>query len=188
MVRWAANKNKFQPVVLNTNKNTVNPGQQIVFDGHLFDSQNNPFKNGQMTIEAQLADQKFKIPMQADSIGGFSAYYTPVNEGTYVFSAQGIVNGNEIGRDKKNIVVVPYNREFIRTNQDSSFLKLLAESSGGKYYTLDGLDSLKKHFDTGNQKILVKDEIELRFKSWLLYFIILVVTLEWSLRKKNSLP
>jgi hypothetical protein len=188
MIRWAANKNKFQPVVLNVNKNTVNPGQEIMLDGRLFDSQNNPITNGRMEINVQSGNQEFSIPMEADSSGVFNARYTPVNEGAYLFTAQGLVDGEVIGTDKKSIVVVPYNREFIRTNQDSSFLKLLADNSAGKYFTLVNLDSIRNYMGNSDARILVKDEIELRFKSWLLYFLILVVVTEWVFRKKNNLP
>jgi len=188
MISFAANKNKFQPVVLNINKKTTHPGQEILFDGHLFDSQNNPIINGQLVINAQYDNQKFEIPFEADSSGGFKASYTPVNEGNYQFNAQGIIDGKVIGNDYKSIIVVPYNREFIRTNQDSSFLRLLSEGSGGKYYTLKTIDSLKNHIGVSNMQILVKDEIELRFKSWLLYFTIIIAAAEWALRKKNNLP
>lgn len=188
IIHWVANKNKFKPVVLNINKTTVNPGQEIIFDGRLFNAQNSPVKNGQMVINARQNKEKFTIAMQADSNGGYRASYTPVSEGSYVFEAQGFDEGKQIGSDSKEAVVIPYNREFIKTNQDTSFLHLLAENSGGKYFSLNKLDSLTNYLDVNKTETLVKDELELRFKSWLLYFVIAVAALEWAMRKKNSLP
>lgn len=188
LIRWAANKNKFKPVVLGVNKKSVNPGQKIIFDGHMVDALNNPIPGGQLTINATVDKQKFSFTMDMDSNGTYTATYTPVSEGTYRFEALGYTEGKLIGSDRQTVVVTPYNREFIHTNQDTSFLQLIAENSGGKYFKLADMDSIANYLNINNASIMVKEELELRFKSWLLYFILAIAILEWSLRKKNNLP
>lgn len=187
MIRWVTNKNKFKPVVLDINIKSVSPGQPIKLDGFLFDAQNKPIKDGRINVEATWMGQPFTIAMNQDSSGRFSVNYTPFNEGQYVVIATGYDRAGPIGTDRKVFDVIPYNREFIHTTQDSSFLRFLARQSGGGYYTPASLDSLFTDMDLSPLKTLKSDETDLRFMYGLLFLIIALITIEWSIRKTRNL-
>jgi len=187
LIRWATNKNKFKPVVLEVNKKSVFPGQQLLLNGFLYDAQNNPIKDGRLIVEAIWNEQQFTIITESDSTGKYAASYTPFNEGRYILTAKGFDNNGEIGFDQKLIDVLPYNREFIHTTQDSSFLKMIARQSGGSYYDSNNLEELFSDIDLTPLKNRISDEVDLRFKAWLLYLIIGLIVTEWAVRKSKNL-
>lgn len=186
-VRWASGKRKYKPVILEVTRNTVNPGHEITLEGMLYDAQNEIIKNGQMLMNAISGSQQFTLDMSLDSNGIFHGSYRPSAEGTIIFNATGMLENKEIGNDKKTVEVVPYDREFIRTLQDTVFLKKIAHQTGGKYYSLKTLDQIAAELETQPRINAVSEEFDLRYKSWLLFLIIVVIAFEWILRKKNNL-
>ncbi len=83
--------------------------------------------------------------------------------------------------------VIPYNREFIKTNQDTAFLKQMADESGGEYFNYDEVDNLFSQMDLEHKKIRIEDEVELRYKAWFMYLIIGLAITEWTFRKIKNL-
>lgn len=186
-VRWISGKNKFKAVVLDINKKSINPGQEIVLNGYLFDAQSNPIINGNMRVEATIGEQSFTINLTSDSTGKYFAAYTPITEGRYLFKAKGFEKTNELGQDTKALDVLPYNREFIQTNQDTAFLKQIAEESGGEYFDGESVHKLFAQMDLDPQKVKFEEETELNQKAWLMYLIIALAVVEWSFRKIKNL-
>lgn len=187
MIRWAAGKRKYKPVILEVAQHTVNPGHEVAIEGMLYDAQNAIIKNGQMLLNAASDNQQFTIDMSRDSSGVFHGSYRPSTEGTIVFNTIGLLDNKEIGNDKKTVEVIPYDREFIRTLQDTVFLKKIATQTGGKYYTLETIERITDELEAQPRINTVSGELDLRYKSWLLFLIIAVIAGEWILRKKNNL-
>lgn len=187
LVHWSANKTKFKPVVLKTNKNTIHPGQEIIFEGFIYSAQNEPLKTGRMEIEVIGQHQNFTIQMESDGSGSYKVRYAPGGEGRFDFVARAYVGDKEIGRAKQTVEVIPYNREFIQTDLDSLFLKRLAENSGGKFFKAKDAKDVFNYLDFSYDNIRIENEIQLRYKTWLLYFLIGIAVLEWVVRKKNNL-
>ncbi|KAA3617371.1 MAG: hypothetical protein D8M58_02685 [Calditrichaeota bacterium] len=187
LVRWSANKTKFKSVVLATNKNTSYPGEEIQFEGFIYSAQNELLKNGRMEINASSKKQKFTIQMEGDSSGTFKARFIPAEEGRYVFSASAFVGDKKTGTSTKIVEVIPYDREFIQTDLDTTFLKQIADGSGGVFLKGRDAKELTNHLELSYNNILHENEVDLRTKAWLLYFIIGAIVLEWAIRKKNNL-
>jgi hypothetical protein len=187
MIRLVTNKSAFKPVVLEVNKKSISPGQSLKLDGFLFNAQNNPVTDGRIIIEAKFDNQSFTLNTESDSTGRYSANYTPFAEGRYIFKARGFDNSGEIGTDQKIVDVLPYNREFIQTTQDSSFLKYIALQSAGEYYNYDKEEQLIVDLDLAALKSSKNEETELIFQAWLLYLIIALATTEWAFRKFKNL-
>lgn len=186
-IRWISGKSKFKPVVLELNNRSVNPGQEISLNGYLYDAQSNPIVNGNMQVDARLNDQSFIINLETDSTGRYSARYTPISIGRYRFIAQGFQQGLPLGQDSQVLDVLPYNQEYIKTNQDTSFLKQIAFESGGAYFNHDKLYDLFSQMDLKPRKVRIEEEIELRNKAWLMYLILALAVTEWSFRKIKNL-
>lgn len=187
IIRWTADKRKFKPVILETNKNTVNPGHEIILEVSLYNASNEKIKNGQVTLNAAREGQSFTVDMLKDSSGTFQGRYTPSAEGTFVFSATGFLENKQFGQDTKNVEVIPYDREFIRTLQDTLFLQKLAEQSGGAYFNSGDVQKIAEYLDLEPGTNRISNEVDLRYQSWLLFLIIGLASAEWIIRKKNNL-
>ncbi len=140
-----------------------------------------------MEIEAKWKDQTFILQMEIDSSGSYQTQYMPGGEGSYAFIAKAYIGEKQMGSSKQNVEVIPHNREFIQTDLDSMFLKRLAENSGGIFVEAKNVSNIFNYLDLGSNNIRVENEMELRYKAWLLYLIIGIAVLEWAIRKKNNL-
>ena len=84
-------------------------------------------------------------------------------------------------------MVIPVNKELIHLNPDTLFLKKLAEFNQGEMIPLDSLYHLTDIFQGQKQYFHQEKEIEIWYKVGLLILILILITLEWSLRKKWNL-
>jgi hypothetical protein len=187
LVRWSANNEKFKPVVLEVNKNGANPGQEIILKGFIYSAQNTLVKSGRMEVDAEWQGENFTIQMEKDSSGAFIARYKPIGEGAYTFKVDGFIGSDKIGEARQMVQVLPYNREFVRTNLDTLFLKRLAEESDGMFFSAQNAVKVFDYLDLADTQIMHTNEVELRYKNWLLYVIIFIAAMEWIIRKKNNL-
>ena len=117
----------------------------------------------------------------------FQSFIDTNKEGSFTFTAHGYSNGQEIGQDRKRIEVIPYNREFINTRQDTIFLKVLATENGGQYFTAQNVASIKDYLNFEYTEKYIENEVDLRYRTWFLILILVVAVFEWALRKKNNL-
>jgi hypothetical protein len=99
------------------------------------------------------------------------------------------VTGADIGtvNVESNFLVHELNREFYDSIQNESLLKRIAAETGGKYYTLDELDTLVgdlTYRQTPNSQRVTKDLWDMPVN-----FLLLVglVSGEWFLRKREGL-
>ena len=187
IVRWASDHKKLEPVVLETNKRNTSPGAEIILTASIYDLQGDLIKNGQLTLTAQKKGNSFQIPVHMDSSGVFSARYAFNETGDFTVNAAGSVDGVSYGTARQMIHVTPFNPEFVHTLQDSAFLKNMARSTGGAYLTLKDIDKLPTLLGNPNKKLRKKIDLDLRYNTNYLYVILLLLAIEWIVRKRVKL-
>jgi hypothetical protein len=187
LVRWVSNKSKIKPVLLETAQKVVHLGEKISLTGHLYDADYKPILDGGIILQADWNKQRFTIETINDSSGNYLAEFVPPGQGRYVISAKGFKDGAELGVDRLQIEVIPFEKEFIRIEQNAGFLKKTAKMGHGFYVTSDSVDSLSKALSV-KAEIIQKDKIiEIWYAPALLFLIIALITLEWILRKRYGL-
>ncbi len=187
LVKRLGQKQPFQPVMLQTDAATVTLGRPVAVSAYLFDGSNNPAQNGTVMVEVSAGERTFSLPLNADSAGVFKGSFVPAAEGRYSLQATGVINGRQVGRDQKTVDVLPYQKEFVRTERDSLMLKQMARESGGAYVPLEKIDRLDGYINSEPQRIRQDRDYVWRTKPLLLLLIIVVIAAEWWLRKRNDL-
>jgi len=187
MIRWVSDKAKIKPVVLETNNRVVNLGEKIIINGYIYDANFNPVYDGNLLVQAEWNNQEFNLESTNDSSGNYLIEFIPPGEGKYNINARGFKEDVELGIDRLEIEVVPIEKEFIRVEQNVDFLKRLAEMSDGYYVNSSNLDSLK-------DALLIEEEIkfsdriyEVWYEPIILGLILLLITVEWIMRKRLGL-
>lgn len=187
LVRWGSDQSKIKPVALESRQATTTPGNEITIRATLFDANYQPLKDGQLVVQALWNEQEFTLQALPDSAGNFQINFLPPGEGKFVITARGFKDGIEIGSDRLEIEVIPTDKEFIRVSQNRDFLNRLAVMSNGLYVDAADLDSLRRFLSLEPEPMFLERIFDIWYKPFLLILILVLITMEWILRKRNNL-
>ncbi|GEM_PF-3968044 len=187
IIRTLTLRQQIKALVLNTERKVYAEGEPVLVTAHLYDMAYKPIKDGTVLLQAEWQGQRTAIDVSNDSSGTYKGLFTPPQPGTYVIEAMGERRGAQLGKDKLQIEVVPFDKEFLHDDQNVALLKQLAEEHHGRYVSINGLDSLKSMLTMPATTRTIVRIYELWHELWLLIFIVLLVTTEWILRKKYGL-
>ncbi|MEO6435359.1 MAG: hypothetical protein ABIP55_06305, partial [Tepidisphaeraceae bacterium] len=84
-------------------------------------------------------------------------------------------------------VAPSFEAEMANLSGDEPFLRRIAESSGGQFFTLDQLQSLPRRLEENRQKLKPLVEYPLWDSPYLFAFVLACLSAEWALRKKFGL-
>lgn len=124
----------------------------------------------------------------------YAAYFTPLPFGDYTIDASAELNGGYYANDISRFSFDTLNTEFLTTRTDANTLRELSQNTGGTYLTKSEFGNISSVI--GNTKNPAASDISLskalRFNLWenkfILILIILLLTTEWVIRKRNNIP
>jgi len=120
--------------------------------------------------------------------GIYTASYTPDSQGDFVSTANTKVNSFSMAPATTRFSVIASSLELLDTKMRVDYLKLLANSTNGKYFSIEEQSNLLKNLIDAAKKrdegILTKSEFELWNYSWMLGAVIFLFGFEWFLRKR----
>jgi len=105
--------------------------------------------------------------------------------GVYNYAAKSFYNNQEFTA-KGVFSIKPLQLENLELMADHDILKEIASRSGGKFTTLDELQSGEQLFEEGKAKILIsssEDLMQIVHQKWIFFVLLSLVTLEWISRK-----
>lgn len=109
-----------------------------------------------------------------------------LEKGIYTFIATAQVNGKTI-RDEGELVIKEQYLEEITTQADFDLLQKIAKNSGGEFFSLGNFNAMvDKLIATEHKpKIVLTDEIlkELINQKWIFYLLLILISVEWVIRK-----
>jgi hypothetical protein len=108
--------------------------------------------------------------------------------GRYVFAAQAVLAGEEVGTASGEFTVEAFSLEDSETRQRPSVLLRLAEGSGGGYFTPATIQEVPESVAFEWTKRVSSKEFELWNSPWLLSAFVGLLSLEWTLRRRKGLP
>jgi hypothetical protein len=138
-------------------------------------------------IEIELNDERGEITRYGyvTSPGGVRYQMGGLKEGAYQYKASTSVN-NQREEVRGQFLVTAANLEGQSLTADFGLLRKLAQTNGGKFFQRDNLTELTSDFQKLEAKsILHSDEsfnplINLK---WFFFFLLLLISVEWFLRK-----
>jgi hypothetical protein len=187
VVKWIARSADIKPLTLKSNRNVVNLGENVTISANLLDAQNSPVKDGTVTMDVEWNDQNFQLEVLSDSSGTYRAEFWPPGAGSFRIRAVGSRQGMQLGEDQLSVEVIPFDKEFVRIGQNTEFLKRLAERYNGVFVKHDMLDPLSGLVEQNVRTVREEKEVEIWYRPFMLILILLLITIEWILRKRSGL-
>ncbi len=181
------NRQPFKPLTLTVDRKTAQIGQTFKIEARIVDSRYRPLKTGNVVFKVRSGKQRFDLSAARVDTGQFQAVFTPSREGKFTIEAIGFQQGERVAQDSLNVFVIPVNKEFVHLSPDSVFLGNLTSSNNGKVFKVEQLEQLKQILGSGQEMVSEEQKIELWYLPLMLISILLLITIEWVLRKRFRL-
>lgn len=190
-VRWLNLSDEFKKVKIAPVKRVFASGEDVEFLARIYDDAMNPIINADVKLTVSDNQERFEINLSSVGSGLYEGKLQIRKPGDYSFSGEAFINGNILGEDKGIFNIGDIDIEMINPRMDFEFLNLLAQETGGEFYNPDEVDNLisaLNKISSGSVKEkIITSEISLWSSEWLLFLIILLLALEWFIRKRSGM-
>jgi len=115
-----------------------------------------------------------------------------LSNGEYFVKATLIQNGIDVAFDNKKILVKASDLEYKNTKSDNSILNILSKNTGGEKISEQKLNEINKKTELKNEADLIFQKrlfkVYLNSNLFILFFLIILLSIEWFIRKRMNLP
>lgn len=187
IVRWLTTVDDSKLVRVKSNKEIYRSGEQIKFTSEVYYENYQPVDGAEVTITLQGNTDAEELTLTSIGGGRYEGSFQVLQGGDYNFTATAHKQGRILGRDNGKFSVEEFSLEFQNTRMDEAMLKRIAQNSGGKYFTPANFSGLRELLNFPQKYITTKNEFEIWNKPAILVFIIVLLGLEWLLRKRKGM-
>ena len=191
-VTWLTVENDDRRVRVQPASTSFAASDRIRFSGQVYDESLQPVSDAAVQIDVRSPDGRiFPFAMDAAGNGRYSLQTDALPGGSYTYEATATSDGVELGRDEGSFVVGNLALEFKETRADPQLMRQIAARAGGRVVAPDELAQLGDiltELAGFEQKIeYASRETELWRRYVFLAILVVLLTLEWFLRKRNGL-
>ncbi|MGE3801622.1 MAG: hypothetical protein AB7H80_11430 [Candidatus Kapaibacterium sp.] len=190
-LRWLAVREDEQQVKITTSKKIYNLGESVRFLGQVYDESYQPVNNAAVKVQIEGPNGSTELTLAPSGSGRYEGILSGLPAGDYRFSGDANVGDKKIGSDAGRFVIDEVGIEFIQTSMNVSFLRALAERTGGKFYTVNQLGSLvediRQNKKFTERSIEQNEEWSMRESIWFLIAALLCFSVEWFIRKRSGM-
>ena len=195
-VRWLAEHRLSLPVknlVVETPRASFGADEQVPLIATVLDEDYEPTMNAQVTAQITRPDGEevtLRLAPGRGEAGKYTALYTPPAEGDYTVTATAKLNGSKLDDDVLKFRVTKPNIEFREYRRNDELLGKLAALTNGECLDPDTLGALPDELSkTRTEK--TKRAATITRSIWdrlpLLAVLLLLLFVEWSLRRRTGL-
>lgn len=175
------------PVVLEVSESYCGPGEHVAANVKVRGSDLAPLDTAQVSLCLSTTGESNVIVSAAyDRVSqGYQADLAPPRDGTYTVTATAQWQGRKIGEDQQLLVSESVDREMSDLRAKPDLMENLSRISGGKTLELSGKSAsqLSAIFGTPPPAEIEYRHNPLWDKWWWLGAILLLLTIEWSVRR-----
>ena len=193
VVRWLTTREEGRLVRVYPAGNVFRSGQRIAFQARLYDENYRPMDRAQVNVMAMRKETPGRVEAEGDLFesgrrdGQYRGELGVLSPGEYLYRAEVSLGGQKVGSDQGEFLVEEYSLEFEKVELNEKLLRSMAQVSGGAYYALEDVEELPAHLQFRSREVSRKLELELWNHPGMLICLILLLAVEWTIRKRNRL-
>lgn len=191
-VRWLTTREGSQRVRVTAGKGQYRSGEPIEFTGQVYDESYRPIDGAAVTVtiipktgEGQRAD--VELAPVGGGPGRYGNIIRSLPSGEYTFTARATNDGRALGTDSGGFRVGEYNIEYVRVRMDRDLLVRLAAATGGRFYRMAEADRLLREMQFPAASVARLNEVQLWHHPGVLIAFILLLSVEWLIRRRRGL-
>lgn len=190
-IRWLTTREDEKRIRVNPSKEVFSEGEPIDFTAQAYDDNLNPIENANIELNIKDREKQYTLSLDHITRGQYEGMLAGIPEGEYNYEARVKIEDQLIGTDSGRFNVGGLNAEFIETRMNRNLLRQLAERSGGKYFDADEWGQLREEIKSLPKFLPETKREEARFPLWNLPWvyaaIVLLLAVEWFIRKRTGM-
>jgi len=186
---WILSREEITPFTVRTDKKVYKSGESVFVTSTLRNESGEPVDGRMIELTIKSKDQEFTRVMQESGGGFYTLEIGAMDVGEY--SVVGEVEdkaGLPVSKKTTSFAVESYSAEYADIRENKALLEGIAAMSGGEYLEESRLTQRLSSLELPNINKKVRAEWDLRHRWWLLLIIVLLLSLEWIIRKRSNLP
>ncbi len=187
-MRWLSVDQNNKSITIKTTKRNYTTGEKVGVVAQVYDAAYSPIDDAKVSVKISSKNQKRDVILNSMGNGRYYADVEGMPEGDYSFSGEVFKGANKLGEDKGRFSIGELALEYQNLSMNAPLLRDMAYRSGGKFYVPDNctsiLDDIKKHKTFVDRSITVRNEYALWSLAWVLGLVLLLLTIEWTIRKR----
>jgi hypothetical protein len=191
IIKWLSLSSKQKQFNITTDKKIYSVGEQVEFRAELYDQTFSPVDTSKIELQLKQNGKVFNLALTPAGNGIYTSEFVPAESGDFTFEASTNYGGSKIKSNNGRFSVEETRIEKIDTRMRQDFLKSLAKSTDGEYYSIGNYSGLIKKLKDINRvstkENITKNELQLWSNKWMLLIIIFLLAAEWFLRKRTGM-
>jgi hypothetical protein len=186
-VRWMVTREDAKLVRVTSNKEIYRGGEAIELSAQIYYEDYRPREGAQVRV--QLSGPQFspEIILQDIGDGLYRATLQVLGGGEYQFLGVAEHSGQKIGEDSGRFSVEPFSLEFLNTRLNETLLRQMAQATGGAYGPPDSLADFVARLPLTPISHHETSDFALWGRTPALFVLLLVLGVEWFVRKRQGM-
>jgi hypothetical protein len=192
VIRWLTAPDDTAPLVVKPLAASFGQGEPLSFEAQVYDVRQRPVEDAQVRVVVRQRNQAIEGLLTPAGNGRYEGTLPGLSdEGVFEYRASAGKNGVTLGADSGTVRVGGTHVEFLTTQTNTPLLRTIAARSGGGYLPPDEFSRLpdelaRQGFFTPR---ITTGGTELQLRSWpyLAGAIVLLLGIEWLIRKRSGM-
>jgi len=186
-IRWLVTSEDSKLVRIFTDKDIYRSGERVSFSAETYYEDYRPLDGANVQVTVSSAGKTFDVPLAAIGEGKYEGEFQALEGGDYAYRGQAHFQDRLLGEASGRFSMEDFSLEFIDTKMNEPLLQQIADNSRGKYFTSETISGLTEQLHFPERKINESRQWEIWNKIFLLIAIILLLSIEWFIRKKKGM-
>jgi len=174
-------------VKIQTSKKTYSSAEVVRFNAQVYGGDLAPRDDATLGLRVTSGSRTETVVMRPRGNGRYEGEMMPWAVGEYRFSGNAQVNGDTLGSDRGLFAVEPFNLELLDPRARFNLLGQVAHVSGGSFAKAQDADTLLARLKFEPHVMVTRHEVPLWRQGLLVWIIIALLALEWTLRKRSGM-
>jgi hypothetical protein len=184
---WLVAPVEEQRVKIRTSKKTYSSAEAVRFNAQVYGGDLAPRDDAALALHVTSGSRSEAVVMRSRGNGRYEGEMMPWAVGEYRFAGSAEVNGDTLGSDRGLFAVEPFNVELLDPRARFDLLRQVARLSGGSFATAQDADTLLSRLKFEARVVVSRHEVALWRQGVLIWVIIALLALEWTLRKRSGM-
>ena len=190
-IRWLTARDEDKKFLITLMKEMYNSGESVEFMAELYDDSYQPIDDAAVKISVKKEGELFETIMSSLGTGRYFANIEGLGEGDYRYIGHASNGELQLGEDSGRFSIGESNIEFNNIKMNADILKQIAYKTGGDFYTINNFNKVLEKIKNDANFIPAEVTHKSEFQLWNIYYIlillILLLAIEWFIRKKSGM-
>ena len=186
-VRWLVTPEDSDRVKVATDKRVYRSGETVTVRARVVNALQQPIAGAQVRLVSDGNEAAFDVRMRDEGGGRYVGQLSAGDQGEQTFKVQAVSGDSPIGSADGRFTVGRYSLEHEDVRMNAELLRAVASASGGEFTTPDSLATVLADLPLNPQVVTRDHRWRLWGRTWPLFVLVLLLAVEWTVRRSRGM-